>query len=105
MASIHDKDDSAKEQRPITSPAESSIDLAQRILQYLRAKPQAKDTLEGIAEWWLLQNRIEDAVGQVSSAVEWLVTKGYLLNEEAPGSRTLYAINPAKGAEADEFPN
>jgi len=30
----------------------------QEILEYLRKHPEASDTLEGIAEWWLLNQRI-----------------------------------------------
>lgn len=29
------------------------------ILDYLRKNPNAADTLEGIAQWWLEQERIE----------------------------------------------
>jgi hypothetical protein len=79
------------------------IEIAQHILRYLRANPEAKDTLEGIAEWWLLQSKIEEAVKRVSEAVEWLVANGYLLENRVTGSKTIYEINPTKRDEAMKF--
>jgi hypothetical protein len=78
-------------------------EVARRILRYLQANPQAKDTLEGIVEWWLLQERIEEAVDWVSKAITWLVTNGYLLEKKISGSKTLYEINPSKRDEIVEF--
>lgn len=49
--------------------------IAYEILSYLAAKPSAKDTIQGITEWWMLRARIEDAVDKVSRALELLVTE------------------------------
>ncbi|MCI0693343.1 hypothetical protein L0337_15225 [candidate division KSB1 bacterium] len=92
-----------QEQKQNNSTKEGSTELARRILQHLQANPQARDTLEGIVEWWLLQERIEEAVEQVLKAITWLVTKGYLLEKKVPGSRTLYEINPSQRDEIGEF--
>jgi hypothetical protein len=77
--------------------------LAQRILRHLQANPEAKETLEGIAEWWLLQERIAEAVEQVSEAIEWLVVNGYLLEKGIAGGKTLYEINQDKWNEITEL--
>ena len=82
---------------------EDLIHLAWRILRYLQNNPEARDTLEGIAEWWLLQERITEAVEQVAKAIVWLVANGYLLEKRVPGSGTFYEINPVKHDEIIEF--
>lgn len=85
------------------STQDGSTEVARRVLRYLRANSQATDTLEGIVEWWLLQERIEEAVELVSQAITWLVTNGYLLEKRVPGAKTLYEINPVKRDEIIEF--
>lgn len=43
------------------------------ILQYLRDHPQAKDSLSGIAEWWVGQEQ-----GTVEKALKFLLKAGVL---------------------------
>lgn len=69
------------------------LEVAERIRRYLRAHPEAKDTLEGIAEWWLAQDRITHAVEQVSEAVALLVEKGYLMERQVTGAKTIYEVD------------
>ncbi len=53
-------------------------ELAEAILRYLADHPQATDTLEGIAEWWLLRQQIRVAVERVAKALRRLIAEGYL---------------------------
>jgi uncharacterized protein YdhG (YjbR/CyaY superfamily) len=53
--------------------------VACEILSYLAAQPSAKDTIEGIAEWWMLRKKIDDAVEEVSRALELLEADGLVL--------------------------
>lgn len=69
------------------------LEVAERILRYLREHPEAKDTVEGIAEWWLAEDKITHAVDQVSEAVAWLVEKGHLMERQVAGGKTIYEIN------------
>lgn len=71
----------------------------------MQANPQAGDTLEGIMDWWLLEQRIEKGVDEVSAAITWLVANGYLLEKKVPGSKPLYEINATKHDEIIEFIN
>jgi hypothetical protein len=48
------------------------------ILDYLRANPDSQDTPKGIAEWWLLKQRIQESASEVEAAVASLVAKGKL---------------------------
>lgn len=85
------------------STQDGSSEVARRILRYLQANPRAADTLEGIVEWWMLQERITETMEQVSKAITWLVTNGYLLEQKVPGSKALYEINLSKHDEIVEF--
>ncbi|MCG8604537.1 hypothetical protein MJD09_05985 [bacterium] len=76
----------------------NAIIVAKRVLRFLQSNPGAKETLDGIAEWWLMQERITEAVNQVSEAVAWLVAKGYLERKNS-GTRAIYKINPSKRSE------
>jgi hypothetical protein len=53
-------------------------ELCDAIAGYLARHPDAADTLQGIAEWWLPMQRIEAEVEQVTRAVELLVARGLL---------------------------
>lgn len=85
------------------STQDGSSEIARRILRYLQANPRAADTLEGIVEWWMLQDRITKTVELASKAITWLVTNGFLLEKKLLGSKTMYEINPAKRDEIVEF--
>jgi hypothetical protein len=69
------------------------LEVAEHILRYLQAHPEAKDTLEGIAEWWLAEDKISHVVEQVSEAVAWLVENGYLVERPVVGAKTIYEVN------------
>jgi hypothetical protein len=53
-------------------------EIASDILVYLTDHPDAQDTLEGIAEWWILERKTTHQLAQVKDAVQKLVQKGYL---------------------------
>lgn len=46
------------------------------VMAYLAGHPDAQDTLEGIAEWWLLEQRIKHEIGAVREALTNLVRAG-----------------------------
>ncbi len=49
---------------------------AKEILRYLVDRPQAEDTLEGIARWWLERRRIDQTVDEVGESLDLLVARG-----------------------------
>ena len=61
-----------------TSRARNEAALARKILGYLERHPQAQDTLEGIAQWWLLEQEIRVQISRVKASLDWLV-KGRLV--------------------------
>ena len=64
--------------------------VAGEILSYLGKHPQASDTLEGIVEWWLLQQKIEYQTKVVRDALAELVERGFLVKEVTRDSRVHY---------------
>lgn len=75
------------------------IEISQEILEYLRKHPDASDTLEGITEWWLLNQRISYEMKRVKAAVSNLVEKGWVVEVEGKGVTTRYRLNPLKNNE------
>ena len=64
--------------------------VAGEILSYLGKHPQASDTLEGIVEWWLLQQKIEYQTKVVRDALAELIKRGFLVKEVTKDSRVRY---------------
>src|SRR5207253_256148 len=71
------------------------VTLARTVLAYLASHPAARDTREGIADWWVRQQQIEYAAQDVARVVRFLVTQGLLLERPGPDQRMYYEINPA----------
>lgn len=63
------------------------------ILAYLADHPQAQDTVEGIVEWWLLEQRLKQAVAQVQTALDQLVAEDLVIAREGPTGRVAYRSN------------
>ncbi len=66
------------------------------ILAYFADHPQAQDTVEGIVEWWLLEQRIKQATTQVKGALEQLVAEGLVIAREGTAGRVYYRVNRQK---------
>jgi hypothetical protein len=61
------------------------LGLAEEILEYLQAHPNASDTLSGITEWWVLKQRIEAAANDVQKALDQLIALGFVLKTGTHG--------------------
>lgn len=77
------------------SAVSDSGDLARRILAYLDEHPQSQDTLEGVAHWWLLQQRIDESLDEVQAALDEL-TKSGLVVSDGRGGANVYRLNTKK---------
>jgi hypothetical protein len=78
-------------------------ELAQQILSYFLHHPKSADSLEGIARWRLLEEKIHHTLVETRTALDRLVADGYLRVISVPGSDQIYALNPTKREEAEEF--
>ena len=70
--------------------------ISHEILAYLVEHPEARDTLEGILEWWLLERKIKRQKDQVKKTLTELVARGLVLEHKGGNSQTQYSINQSK---------
>jgi len=84
-------------------PEETSDALAKQILRYFLRNPQAADTLEGVAHWRLLDERVHQRVEDISQTLEWLVANGYLRKMTRVGSRTIFQLQQENQINAQKF--
>ncbi|WP_157368851.1 hypothetical protein [Algicola sagamiensis] len=54
--------------------AQSAEELITLILKYLHQHPNSEDTLEGITEWWVRKQRIDDSRVAVDEALQRLTS-------------------------------
>ena len=71
-------------------------EMAYEILAYLAKNPDAQDTLEGVIEWWLLEQRIEKQMKKVKCAIDELVADGLVIERQGKDARVHYKINRRK---------
>lgn len=88
-----------KQSLRIVEPAE----IAQEVLAYLAEHPRAQDTLEGIVQWWLLEQEIRRGTAQVQAALAELVARGLALERQGKDGRTYYRINRRRLAQIREL--
>jgi hypothetical protein len=72
-----------------------------QVLEYLADHTEAEDTLEGIVEWWLLEQSIKYEMARVKEALQELIAKGLIMEVEGPGRDTFYRINNQKRGEIE----
>jgi len=65
--------------------------LRARVLEYLSQHPQAMDTLDGIAEWWIPRQHESIDRAELKNALHSLTAEG-LLEELHSGSGTRFSI-------------
>lgn len=82
---------------------ESQSEIARAIVEYLRKNPHAQDTLAGIAEWWLPQQRIRTSKAKLNEVLEDMVTRGLILQSKGKDLQIHYRINDRKLEELEEI--
>ena len=76
---------------------------ARRILEYLVDNPDANDTSEGIAQWWVLEREIRDRQAEVERSLFELVAEGLLIANRSTGVQTHFRLNPERALEIEEL--
>ena len=73
-----------------TSSNERAEEVAHVVARYLLAHPDASDTLDGIARWWLSRQRRDDARDLVQAALDLLVERGVVERRTTADGVTLF---------------
>ena len=66
------------------------------ILSYLVRHPKAQDTVDGIVQWWVLEQQIFTATKDVEEVLTALVGDGYITKVKGYDSRDCYKVNEAR---------
>jgi hypothetical protein len=69
---------------------EHTEEVADLVSRYLLAHPNASDTLDGIARWWLSRQRQDDAKEIVQEALDLLVERGVVERRSMIDGVTLF---------------
>lgn len=73
------------------------------ILAYLVDHPEADDTIEGIAQWWILEQRIRQQILVIEKALGVLVDKGFVLKQCSRNGQPRYRINRRMHQQIEAF--
>jgi hypothetical protein len=77
--------------------------VASYILAYLAEHPEARDGLEGIMDWWLLEQKIRYEMRVVKEALSELVEHRLIIEEKADRRPPVYHVNPERVGEVKEL--
>jgi hypothetical protein len=70
--------------------------VALQILAYLAKHSRSQDTVEGITEWWLLEQQVVSAVQTVERALAQLVQRQWIIARLDKDGRRHYRMNLEK---------
>lgn len=70
--------------------------VADAISRYISSRPNATETVEGVAKWWLVRQRYEDSVEVVQDALNYLEKKGKVTRLTVPGGKVVYCSASAR---------
>jgi hypothetical protein len=76
-------------------------ELAAEIREYLDQNPNAADTLDGIVQWWIVQQRFLRGIQAADRAVKRLIEQGRMEEVQAPDGRSIFRAVPRAGDGAD----
>lgn len=82
---------------------EEKNNIRRGILSYLIENPDAQDTLEGIAEWWLLQMEINRSTRLIREALAEMTEMGFLVQWQEKDAQIHYRIAANKLEEISDF--
>lgn len=73
--------------------------LEQELLEYLARHPQGCDTVEGIAHWWLLEQRVRRGLTEVKGALARLEAAGRVRSRRQADGQVCYWPVPLRMTE------
>jgi hypothetical protein len=82
------------EQKPPMT--EEQIGAVVDILQHIKKHPQAKHNVEGIAKYWIYQQRLEEKLDIVMQAIDFLLHEGFLRKLTNQDGTSFFSVNESK---------
>ena len=77
--------------------------LTHAILAYCVEHPDAKDTVEGIFNWWFRGSEARWRSDEVETSLEALTAQGWLTRRSMRRAEVIYGVNKEKIAEIEAF--
>ncbi|MGH7490999.1 MAG: hypothetical protein ACREOO_01255 [bacterium] len=75
---LHMKEVAVSKQLKQEDARKTEDETAEAILSYLAEQPRASDTLEGIAEWWIMRHQVRVEVYTLRRILSQLTSSGVL---------------------------
>ena len=72
---------------------ESERKLAVLLIRYMQKNPDAKHTADGIARWWIIQQKFEEEIERVEKVLRYLTKRGVLQEIILPQNQKYYKID------------
>ena len=66
------------------------VDIANDLTEHFFSHPEAGDTVEGIADWWVARQRRSNAMRLIQKALEYLMEEG-VVQKRSYGNREIYS--------------
>jgi hypothetical protein len=79
--------------------ATDKAQISRAILAYLADHPNAQDTIEGVIEWWMLEQNLKRQTAHVKESLAELVSQRLLLERRGRDKRLRYRLNRRKSRE------
>jgi hypothetical protein len=79
------------------------FDVARDILRFYLRNPQAADSVEGLARWRLLDEKIYSTLDKVTRAVSWLVSQELLVKEPTSPFTSVFRFNESERQKSESF--
>jgi hypothetical protein len=77
--------------------------LTREILSYFLRNPHAADSLEGVARWRLIEERVHRELENTDKALNWLVHHGFLMKVSSEWTESVYQLNEENRSAAQRF--
>jgi hypothetical protein len=78
------------------APNNEAAAIEKRILEYLAENPGAQDTLQGIAEWWLMEREVVQSTAEVETALDHLVAQNLVNKHSGSDGSIYYSVGDAQ---------
>ncbi len=66
------------------------MEAAKTIERYLAVRPNAAETVEGVAKWWLSRQRHDESIEIAQQALDYLESRGQVVRFHLAGGRVMY---------------